>query len=233
MHKIDIPREILERSRALRGEAPVMMPEIDPARTAHVVIDLQDGFMAEGAPVEVPVARDIVGNVNRITRALRAAGGTIVYTRFTSDPESWSAWYTRGYMTPERAEEHREAFAPGAPYHKLWDALDVAEGDIIVDKTRFSAFTPGTCDMHEQLRARGIDTLIITGTLSNCCCESTARDGIQFDYGVVFVADANATHTDAEHNAVLSNMITLFADVQDTGQVLAAIEAGARRASAA
>ena len=111
----------------------------------------------------------------------------------------------------------------GAPPWQLWPLLDVQPGDLIVDKTRFSAFIPGTCPLDEMLRARGIDTLIITGTLTNCCCESTARDALQQNYKIIFVADGNAAITDAEHNATLCNMATLFADVMTTAEVLAVI----------
>ncbi len=83
--------------------------------------------------------------------------------------------------------------------------------DSIVDKTRFDAFVPGSSDLHDILEARGIDTLIITGTATNVCCESTARDTMQMNYKVIFVADANATNTDAEHNATLNNLVRLFA----------------------
>jgi len=73
------------------------------------------------------------------------------------------------------------------------------------------------------LQLHHIDTLIITGTLSNCCCESTARDAMQMNYKVIFVSDANAALTDAAHNATLENMATLFADVMSTAEVLTAM----------
>ncbi|MEM1076800.1 MAG: cysteine hydrolase [Pseudomonadota bacterium] len=234
MHKVHIPEHILERARALRGNRDSMFDLIDPTRTAHVVVDLQNGFMRPGAPVEVPLARQIVPQVNAISAALRKAGGTVVYLRYTSDPDepqSWSTWYQE-ILTPERAAEQHAAFMAGATDHALYDTLDVLEGDLVVDKTRFSGFVPGTSDLHELLQERRIDTLIITGTLTNCCCESTARDANQLNYKVIFVTDGNATHTDEEHNATLCNMGTIFADLQTSDQVCAAI-VGARKDHAA
>ena len=127
---------------------------------------------------------------------------------------------------------HHDAFARGAEGWQLWPTLDVESGDLIIDKTRFSAFVPGTCRLDDELRARGIDTLIVTGTLTNVCCESTARDAMQRNYKVVFVADGNAAVSDAEHNATLGNMIALFADVMTTSEIVALIEAGSRRGAA-
>ncbi|MEM7522189.1 MAG: cysteine hydrolase [Pseudomonadota bacterium] len=228
MHKIDLPDHILERAAILRGRSDKIFGEIAPERTAHVVVDLQNGFMREGAPVEVPAAREIVENVNAVSAALRAAGGLVVYLRYTYDPDEpigWTAWYD-DTLAPEIAAGQKEAFAAGALDHQLWPALDVLEGDLIVDKTRFSGFVHGTCSLHEILSNAGIDTLIITGTLTNCCCESTARDANQLNYRVIFATDANATHTDEEHNATLANMATLFADIQSTEEICETISIG-------
>lgn len=223
MHKIDLSADLIQRLKQERGGRLHVLDALALRRTAHVVVDLQNGFMEPGAPVEVPLARAIVPNVNAISRAVREAGGTNVFLRFTTpeDVSSWSSFYARS--SPETARVHQEAFAPGAHHWELWPELDVAPEDLKVDKQRFAAFIPGTCDLHQILQNRGIDTLIISGTLTNCCCESTARDAMQLNYRVIFVTDANAALTDAEHNATLHNMCFLFADVMSTSEVLALI----------
>ncbi|MDB5663435.1 MAG: cysteine hydrolase [Sphingomonas bacterium] len=221
MHAVD-HAGIVDRIAAGRGGVRHVLTTIDPARTAHLVIDLQNGFLEPGALVEVPAARGIVANVNRVSRALRAAGGLNVFLRFTTadDPADWAVMKRRGGAG---AAAHAETFKRGAHGWALWPELDVGEGDLMVDKLRFGAFIPGTCDLDQMLRARGIDTLIITGTLSNCCCESTARDAMQLDYNVIFVPDANAAPSDAEHATTLANMGWLFADLYATDEVVALI----------
>ncbi len=233
MHKIDIPAEIIARAMRARGRDHIF-ERIEAARTAHIVVDLQNGFMAEGAPVEVPTAREIVPDVNRICAALRQAGGTNVFLRYTYDPAESRPWTTRysEYLSPERSAAHKTTFHRGAELWQLRPLLDVGTNDLIVDKTRFSAFVPGTCALNDMLEARGIDTLIVTGTLTNVCCESTTRDAMQRNYRVIFVADGNAALTDAEHNATLCNMVTLFADVMTTAEVLAVLAAGKLRGAA-
>jgi ureidoacrylate peracid hydrolase len=226
MHRIDIPDHILARARRARGRDHIFA-RIDPVRTAHVVVDLQNGFMAEGAPLEVPAAREIVPNVNRIAAAVRDAGGINVFLRVTHDPAEPQPWSTRynTYLSAEKTAAHKAAFTRGAQNWQLWPLLEVQPSDLVVEKTRFSGFVPGTSILHDTLQARGIDTVIVTGTLTNVCCESTARDAMQRNYGVIFVADGNAALTDAEHNATLCNMATLFADVMTTEHVLAVIAA--------
>ncbi len=235
MHKIDIRPELIERLTQERNGRLHIFDEIDPARTAHVIVDLQNGFMERGAPVEVPVAREIIPSVNAISNAVRQAGGVNVFIQFTTPTDaldSWSSFYAR--FPPENRKAHQEAFAPDAHYWQLWPELDVRESDLKVNKGRFAAFIPGTCDLHQILKDRGIDTLIVTGTVTNCCCESTARDAMQFNYKVIFVSDGNAALSDAEHNATLNNMCALFADVMSTEEVVSALtRAGVATRSAA
>ncbi len=90
----------------------------------------------------------------------------------------------------------------------------------MVDKDRFSAFIESASVLEELLRARGVDTLIITGTLTNVCCESTMRDAMMRDFQCVLVDDACAAHSDAEHLASLENAARFFGDVTSTDNVL-------------
>jgi ureidoacrylate peracid hydrolase len=170
MHKIAIPQAAVDRVLKRRGALHVFN-DIDPARTAHVVVDLQNGFMAPGQPAEIPAARDIVANVNRISLALRAGGGLVIYIQNTIDAaakQAWSNWFK--YMSGEgRAAAMDAAFAPGSYGHSLWPELDVQPADLKVKKNRFGAFVPGSSDLHAELQARNIDTVIITGTATNVC----------------------------------------------------------------
>jgi len=200
---------------------------LSPRQTAHIVVDLQNGFMGHGQVAEVPMARTIVPNVNRISAALRAAGGVVVYTQHTIDAEAIRTWsvYFEHFCGPEHRARMIEAFTPGSPGHSLWPELDVAQQDLVLIKCRFGAFVPGSSDLHGRLQERGIDTLIISGTLSQVCCDSTARDAMMMNYKVFFIADACATLTDAEHGGTLSAMAHIFCDVRDTRSMLGLIAA--------
>jgi ureidoacrylate peracid hydrolase len=229
MHASEIPAATLERIAQRGALKPIV---VDPAKTAHVVIDLQVGFVAPGAITEVPETRDIIGAVNRIAAAVRKAGGLNVFVRFKMDPDEpnvWNAWYER--QSEEGLAAMLAAYKPGAPDYQLWPELDVGPEDRIVDKTRLSAFIPGTCDLHDILTGRGIDTLIITGTVTNACCESTARDAMQMGYKVLFVQDGNAAWDDASHNATLANMAMIFAEVCTANEVIARLGASAAAAA--
>jgi ureidoacrylate peracid hydrolase len=224
MHKPAIHPGVIERVTERRGGLRVF-DSLVPARTAHVVVDLQNGFMAPGAVCEIATAREIVPTVNRISQTLRDAGGLVVYIQNTLDAEAIRTWstYLEYFCTPARRKRMIEAFSPGADGHALWPGLDVRAEDLIVRKRRFGAFAPGASDLDAMLRARGVDTLIITGTATQVCCESTARDAMMLNYKVFFVADGNATFTDEEHNATLSAMAHTFCDVIETEALIGLI----------
>ena len=234
MHKIALSAEVVQMIQAQRASLHPHQ-QLDLRRTAHVIVDLQNGFMEPGAPVEVPVAREIVPNVNRISAAVRAHGGRNIFLRMTVDAEScasWSNWF-KHLHSPASAASMRESFARGAHHWQLWPALERTGSDLTVDKTRFGAFVPGASALHSILQGHGIDTLIITGTLTNCCCESTARDAMQMNYKIIFVSDANAALSDAAHNATLENMAFLFGDVMSTAELMNCITTAAAPATAA
>jgi ureidoacrylate peracid hydrolase len=180
---------------------------------------MQNGFMEEGAPVEVPAARGIVDNVNRISRAMREAGGTNVFLQYTTK-DLMDGWSIIAERLGPKAAAHRDGFARGTHYWRLWPWLDPDEDDLMVEKKRFSAFTGNASNLHAELQARGIDTLLITGTLTNCCCETNVRDAMQLNYRVLMVSDANAALTDAEHEAALFTLGFIFADLHTTGEVV-------------
>ena len=217
-HAVD-HHAILDRYAEARGRVRNIYDTIDPARTAHLVVDMQNGFMEEGAPVEVPAARGIVEEINRLSRAVRAAGGHNVFLRFTTPKDGPMAWPVFAERMGASHAAHRDAFTPGNPYWDLWPALDVRSEDAVVEKHRFSGFTPGTSDLDAHLKARGIDTLIISGTLTNCCCESTARDAMQLNYKVIIACDACAALTDEAHAGTLDSMALIFADLRSVAEL--------------
>ena len=225
MHKPAIHPDVIRRASERRGSLRVF-DSLVPKHTAHVVVDLQNGFMTPGQIAEIATAREIVPNVNRISAALRAAGGLVVYIQNTFDPIAVATWSTffDHFCSPERRQRMIDTFSPGAFGHAIWHGLEVLPVDLCVPKRRFGAFAPGSSDLHAVLQERGIDTLIVTGTATQVCCESTARDAMMLNYKVFFIADGNATFNDDEHNATLSAMAHAFCDVIDTDTMVGMIE---------
>ena len=80
-------------------------------------------------------------------------------------------------------------------------------------------------NLAEVLRGRGLDTVLITGTVTNVCCESTARDAMMLNYKTVMVSDACSAFTPQEHAASLDSFLLNFGDVQTTEEVMTLLRA--------
>jgi ureidoacrylate peracid hydrolase len=164
------------------------MPDfpLAPARTALLNVDMQRCFV-EGTPLASPDGPALLNKINGLIRACRETGTLVVHTR------GWMAkdGSDLGVMAQLVPPFIVDLYTAGAPTAELHDALDVAPQDLIVDKTRYGAFH-GT-DLAQQLRERGIDTVIVSGIATNICCETTAREASQHDFRVVFLSDGTAT----------------------------------------
>jgi ureidoacrylate peracid hydrolase len=181
----------------------------------------------------VPPPPGVVPAVNRLAAAVRQAGGGVFWVKMTHDDACLGDWSIAFEMlTPERRLKRIGAFTPGHFGHALWSGLQVLPQDLVVRKYRFGAFVQGSSDLHALLQARGIDSLVITGTVTNVCCESSARDASMLNFRTIMVSDGNAALTQAEHEASLTAFYNIFGDVMDTDMLVAALERG-RAAEAA
>ena len=103
---------------------------------------------------------------------------------------------------------------------KVWKDLIVEDRDITIIKNRYSALISGSSSLERVLRNLGIDTILIAGTKTNICCESTARDGMMLDFKIVMVEDCCAALSDDEHLATLESIIQQFGDVRTSNSLL-------------
>jgi nicotinamidase-related amidase len=219
MHKIHLPDWAVARGRNLND-----FPTIDPARTALVAIDMQNVFMEPDEVFGNPNTLDIIDTVNLAVRTLRDAGARIIWTRQTVSHEAPLAMPPWQYdLSIPSVRAAVETMIASTRSHAIHAAMDVRDSDIVVDKYRYSAFMCPAGGLKSVLGEMDVDTLVIAGTLTNCCCESTARDGNMMGYKIVFLGDATSASTDEEHNAALLNIRLLFGDVRSTADLAAMI----------
>jgi ureidoacrylate peracid hydrolase len=233
MHEIKIAPETAESVTRRTGRRHPF-DAINPRSTALVVVDMQNHFVAPGFMNETPTAREIVPAINRLAAGLREMGGQVVWIK-NSTNDTWDSWsvYHHYLMTPERAKQRYASMDESAEGHQLWPPLDVRPGDTQMPKNRYSAFIQGSSDLERHLRSRGIDTILVAGTATQVCCESTARDASMLNFKTLMIADANATSTDELHNASLNAFHLHFGDVQTVDEALESLARGGREESAA
>jgi len=219
MHPIALPHDIIERVRARRGRLNPF-GSLVPERTALVVIDMQNAFCAPGAAIEVPVARSIVPNLNRLAAAVRSAGGLVVWVQMTIKDEADWPVFLSALVDGGNSARILAELRPGSDGHKLWPECEAKPTDLFVPKNRFSAFLPSASDLAGILRSKGIESVLIAGTLTNVCSESSARDAAMLDFKTTMVSDANAARSDGEHSATLATFIQSFGDVRTTDELI-------------
>lgn len=221
MHTYQLPTSLVEAIQLRRGKRHAY-DRFEAHRTALLVIDMQNYFVAPGQLGEIPMARAIVPNVNRLAREIRNAGGRVVWVLNTSTgtEESWS--HLHQYLwAPDIAKLRHQQLGEGSEGFLLWHEMETDERDLFVHKRRYSAFIRGSSELEEHLRQRSIDTLLIAGTATNVCCESTARDAMMLNFKTIMLADATATFSDEVHNASLASFLSFFGDVMTVDEAIA------------
>jgi isochorismate hydrolase len=171
----------------------------EPERCALLVIDMQEFFR--------PMAAPVIEKVTTIIELCRNASLPVIFTRhghknMEEDGGMLALWWDG------------ELALYGSPEWQLLKEVAAENGEQIIDKTRYSAFW--NTGLHERLQAGGIQEVIITGVMTNCCCETTAREAFMRDYRVFFASDATATVNDDLHCASLKTLAFGFAHVVDT-----------------
>src|SRR5437899_323355 len=162
---------------------------IDPNKTAMIVVDMQNDFVASGAAMETPAAREIVPKLAEALKMCRAAGIRVIYSAHVRRGDGCDMGLFDD-MHPPIA--NRAALVDGTVGVDIYPELAPAPGEHVIKKHRYSGFF-GT-DLDIILREWGVDTLIISGTTTENCCLATARDAMFRNYRVVFLSDATATY---------------------------------------
>jgi ureidoacrylate peracid hydrolase len=231
MAEYAIPDDLISRAADVRGK-PHPWDEIAARRAAFVVIDMQNYFVAPDSQGGAAAAPAIVPAINRLARAMRDAGGRVIWVQ-TTTTGTWDSWSVRHEtQTLERARIRMEAMERGAEGFELWPELEALPNDARVVKTPYSAFLPGTCDLVPLLRRHGIDFVLIGGTYTNVCCQASAQDAMMLNFRSIMVADCNAGSSPESHAAALNNFYEFFGDVLTVDQVVARLKPGSASVAA-
>ncbi len=233
MHPFTIPPEISARVAARCGTPHPYAHLVGP-RTALIVVDMQNAFMDPVTGHAVcAMAPSVVPAINRLATATRAAGGGVFWIQTAHDDADDRDWAVmQAMMTPAARARRVAALTRGSVGHALWPAMDARPEDEMVEKRRFSAFIQGSGELEARLRARGFDTVLIAGTVTSVCCESTARDAMMRDFRTVMVSDGCAASTDAGHAAALMGFHLFYGDVLTVAECEAGFAAGAAEMAA-
>lgn len=220
MDKIKVRQHIIDRVMARRGKFH-WFEELDKKSTALLIIDMQNTFCEPGSPAEVPASRNLVTPINNFTESLRDLNVPIIWILHANSQVNSSSDWDLFFNYVVASDVRSRTIASLDPANqKIWDGLTQADSDITIIKNRYSALIRGSSALEPLLRNLGIDTVLIAGTKTNVCCESTARDAMMLDFKVVMVEDCCAALSDEEHLSALETIIQQFGDVMSSAEIL-------------
>jgi gluconolactonase len=201
--------------------------QLDPARTALIIQDLQNDVIIEGgafadsgAPAHA-TAQNVVGNVAQLAAACRQAGAPVIHVYYVVEPGAvglrQNAPLFQGVRGANALVRGSWGAAPAA-------GLEPADGDHIVEKMRMNAFFETRLDI--LLRGLEVDTIVVSGAWTNMSIEHTARHGADAGYAVVVPSDGTSTVNDEWQHAALSYALTNVARVATCTEISEALGGG-------
>jgi nicotinamidase-related amidase len=207
----------------LSQEGVIMDPFINPAL---LIVDMQNDFVRAGAPLEVPEARDTIALHRRLIAACRAREIPIVFTKFLAGPTQTLIWEWSPVLAPPTCccwKGHMRRFDD---VDGELDGSDIISElypeprDIIVEKYGYGAFHH--TNLHTVLQAHQVESLIVTGTVTQICVEETAREAFHYGYRTTIVSDAVSSFAPDLHRATLTNFAMKFGWVSTGEEILTA-----------
>ena len=179
---------------------------------ALILVDLVAAYFAENSPLYADVEAELQ-SAPRIRDAARTAGIPVIYTNVV---------YQKGGADGGvffRKVPILEVFESGNPLGQWADGIEPAEDELVISKQYASAFFGTSLD--DTLKARNIDTVILTGVTTSGCIRATCVDAMSYGFIPIIVADACGDRHEAPHQANLFDMNAKYGDVVDEGAVMA------------
>ena len=197
--------------------------DLSETNPALVIIDMQGGFIEEGAAFECEGAREIVPVINRLVHLSRETGAPVVWVQWEGQPPM-GGLFSRKFP----AAAQRKACWRDSPDFELYDELTPpVEGDLRVVKHTYGAFSQTNLDY--MLRNLGVDSIILTGVATDGCCEATAIGAFEHGYPVAMVADANAGASKGGHRLALERIDAYYGRVASSAEVEEELRERARK----
>jgi nicotinamidase-related amidase len=213
---------------------PYRVERVDPSKTAMIVVDMQNDFVAEGAKLRSAQAAAMVPKLRATLEFCRANGIRVIYTTHAHRRDGCDMGLFDDLYSPIA---DRSSLVDGTPGVEIFKALAPASGEHVIKKHRYSGFY-GT-DLEIILRQWGITTVIVSGTTTENCCHATARDAMFRDFQVIFLSDATGTFdypdvgqgamsAEEVHKATLTILAFSTADVMTVEEFKERVQTGKR-----
>ena len=196
-------------------------------KPALVVVDMQNDFVRVGAPLEVPESRPTIPVHQALLAAARQRKIPVIYTKFIAGPERTPTWQYSPQCEPpvcccwKGFKRFFKDVGKELDGSDIIDELYPEPGEPIVDKFWYGAFHNTNLD--DLLRARHVESVLITGTVTQICVEETARESFKRGFRTTMISDAVSTYAPDLQAAVFKNFAHKFGYVSTAKDVIAGI----------
>lgn len=223
-----MPHIASAQGASARENADAPLQEIDKGehwrKSALIIVDMQNDFVRVGAPLEVPTARDTIRSNQALIQAFRKRSLPIVYTKFLSHPHYYLLWDWSPQCAPPTKccwkghERHYSDIGAKRQCTDIIDELKPADQDIIIEKYGYGAFhdTP----LEKIIRSFGLNSVVVTGTVTQICVEETAREAFHHGFRTTLVEDAVSSFAPDLHAATLKNFNMKFGWVSPANAII-------------
>jgi ureidoacrylate peracid hydrolase len=191
--------------------------KISAENTALVTIDLQNTFIAPGAPVECAEARTFIPKVNELASVCRRLRMPVIHIYVAVRPDQSDAGLRQEFRPPSGSELDTVDGSKGV---ELYKDLDVKESDYLVKKVRYSALIPGSSSLEPLLRGLGRTSIIICGVATDVCVGTTTYDAMMLGFRVFFASDLTATLSLERQKVALEVIDRNFAKVMTSDEIV-------------
>ncbi len=202
--------------------------QIEPGKTAVLVIDIQRAYFDPGAPRPVVGGREIVPKINQLTAMCRRLNIPVIFIRQTSRPDGSDDGLKRDFRPPGNHELRTIEGKIGVDFYP---ELDVTQSDYVVTKIRYSALVPGSSILERLLRGLGRESIIACGAATDVCVATTIAHAMMLDFKVFLISDLTATFTAERQKAALNVIDQHFAKVMTFEEVRKELKRSATRAA--
>lgn len=188
--------------------------KFDVGKTALLVIDMQNAFLKKGTPIYLPNSERIISATKKLAEKCRDAGMLVIFTQMFHiyPPKPYF------FVFPERRVNNVPFLIEGSEWVEIHPDFKPLDGYLIMRKHRYGSFF--NTELEFILKAKGIDTVIITGVTSNVCCLHTAMDAFERDFYVIFISDCSASYDEVRHEGTLRTVDHSFGIVAKSQEII-------------
>lgn len=195
--------------------------------SALIVVDMQNDFVRVGAPLEVPEARNTIANHQGLIQAFRKRNLPVIYTKFVSHPHYYLLWDWSPQCAPPTKccwKGHERFYSDLNDKRECTDVIDELrphERDLVIEKNGYGAFHETGLD--KKIRSFGLNSVVITGTVTQICVEETAREAFHHGFRATMAEDAVSSFAPDLHAAAIKNFSMKFGWVANSQSIIEAL----------